>query len=120
MESKVLEIKKALNEAYPKFKTADFVKSAFQTVMNELWIFYVGKSKSAGRMEAKALDYMKNTMISAFRGADLDKDQRSIWQYEDLFNKEVEHLLHFASARHGGMNTISKGDTIIEQSNGML
>ena len=120
MESKVLEIKNALSKAYPKFQTADFVKSAFQTVMNEMWIFYVGKSKSTGRMEHKALIDMKFTMISAFRSADLGKDQRSVGQYEDLFDKEVEHLLHFASARHGGTNTISKGDTIIEQSHGML
>ena len=121
MDSKRVEVKNSVNAAYKKSQRKDmFVHSAFQTVMTELWIFYIRKSKANGRMEAEALNDMKETVIGGFRDASLETHQRSIPQYEEWFNKEVQHMLEFAGSRNGGGNTISKGDTIIHQSNGLL
>jgi len=121
MDSKIIEVKNSVNAAYKKSSRKDlFVKSAFKTVMTELWIFYIRKSKAGGRMEFDALEDMKVTVICGFRSASLDVDQESEATYEKWFDEEVRHMLEFAGSRNGGGNTISKGETIMHQSNGKL
>ena len=121
MESKATEIKEAVTKAYRNCADKNnFVIPAFKTVMTELWMFYLGRSKAQGRMESDALDDMKNTIVCAFRSCPLDVHQRSVSRYEEMFNAEVQNILEFAGSRSGGGNTISKGDTILHQSNGML
>lgn len=74
---------------------------------------YVAKSleytlrKKLNRIEQSAMETIRRNLISEFRKAELSEHQKSVEQYEDLFDTAIEEIFNDAAHAHGGQDAIT-------------
>jgi len=66
------------------------------------------------RLPFAVLKEVKRNLISEFRSASLEMYQKSVEQYEELFNKTVQEIVDFAGTRHSGEDVVEDANQVLE------
>ena len=85
------------------------LEDLFRACLSQLLIL---KLKRGGRIESGALNEIKRNMISEFRQCKLSPYQKSVEQYETLFDETVREIFKEAEMRHQGVDTINVNQTL--------
>ena len=99
-----VELKNTIFKADPKLDRKELLIDIFKSYVAKL--FEIALKKKG--MPYDALVEIKNNLIREFRAADLSEYQKSVEQYEELFDKSVKEILDFAAERHQGVDIVQR------------
>jgi len=107
----VKDLEKTVFEADEKIDRDELITDVFK--------FYVSKifemNLENDRLPAGVLSDAKRMLINTFRKASLETHQRSVEQYEKLFDSTVAEIVNFASHNHGGTDIVEEdGSRVLE------
>lgn len=60
------------------------------------------------KLPFEALVQVKNNLINEFRQAELSEYQKSVEQYDQLFDETVKEILNLAASRHKGNDSVAR------------
>ena len=95
------ELEASINNADPKLDRSELLTMIFKSYIAkciELRIRY------DSRIEHDAMLKIKENLISEFRKAALAENQKSVEQYEQLFDTSMEEILNDAANAHQGVD----------------
>jgi hypothetical protein len=99
------ELEDTINNADEKVDKKELLEDIFKSYVAKLFEVNI-KNK---RLPYGVLVEVKKLLISAFRAASLDVYQRSVGQYEEMFDNTVQEIIDFASGQN------DEGEDIVEQ-----
>ena len=99
------DLKKSIFNADPKIDRKELLIDIFKSYVAKLFEKVLNKE----RLPFEALVQVKNNLINEFRKTDLSEYQKSIEQYEQLFDDTIKEILSLAAARHKGIDNAIKG-----------
>ena len=82
-------------------------------VVNEIILLKIQEDLEDG-IEADMLNKVKNEIISGFRNASLQEYQRSVEQYEMLFDTTLSEMLNEASLAHEGIDSATFANQMLD------
>ena len=68
--------------------------------------------KKISRIESAAIYQIRRNLINEFRNAELGEYQKSVKQYEELFNTAIEEIFNEAGHAHEGINIATVDQTL--------
>jgi hypothetical protein len=104
------ELKKSIFNADEKINRKELLSDIFRCYVAKLFERTLDKEK----MPFDALVKIKNNLISEFRSADLSEYQRTVEQYEELFDTTVKEILSLAAMRHKGIDNVNRAPQNLE------
>jgi len=106
----------SINNADPRLDKDELLEDIFKTSVAKLLQFSMenGSGKKKDRLEMGALLTAKRELIAEFRSATLDQHQKSVEQYEELFQKTLQEIFNDASHAHGGDNNVEYANQNLE------
>ena len=99
------ELKNSIFNADPKLNRKDLLDDIFKSYVAKLFERVLSKEK----LPFDALVQVKNNLISEFRSAELSEYQKSVEQYDELFDNTVKEILSLAASRHQGNDSVARG-----------
>ena len=105
-----VELKNAIFKADPKLDRKELLIDIFKSYVAKMFEIAL---KQKG-MPYDALVEIKNNLIREFRAADLSEYQKSVEQYEDLFDATVKEILDFAAEQHKGVDIVQRAPQNLE------
>lgn len=89
------------------------VKLDRKELLTDIFKAYVAKLLERvlknGRVPFDAMVQIKNNLINEFRTANLSEYQKSVGQYDELFDTAVKEILNMAALRHKGTDIVQNG-----------
>jgi len=104
------ELKDAIFNADIKLDRKELLTDIFKSYVAKLFERVLVR----GRVPFDAMVQIKNNLINEFRSADLSEYQKSVEQYDELFDATVKEILNQAALRHKGVDTIHRGAQNLE------
>jgi len=104
------ELKNSIFNADPKLDRHELLVDIFKAYVAKLFERVVAN----GRIPFDALVQVKNNLINEFRRTDLAEYQKSVEQYDKLFDDTVKEILSLAALRHQGMDSVIKGNQVLQ------
>jgi len=104
------ELENSILNADPKQDRVELLEMIFKS--------YVAKTleytlrKRTNRIELAAMKEIRRNLISEFRKAELGEYQKSVKQYEDLFNTAIEEIFNDAGHAHKGEDVVTVDKTL--------
>lgn len=98
------ELKNSIFNADPKLNRKDLLEDIFKSYVAKLFEKVLAKEK----LPFDALVQVKNNLINEFRQAELSEYQKSIDQYDQLFDDTVKEILNLAASRHQGRDGVTR------------
>jgi hypothetical protein len=99
------ELKNSIFNADPKLNRKDLLDDIFKSYVAKLFEKVLAKEK----LPFDALVQVKNNLINEFRSAELSEYQKSVEQYDELFDNTVKEILSLAASRHQGNDKVTRG-----------
>jgi len=99
------ELENAIFNADIKLDRRELLTDIFKSYVAKLFERVIAN----GRVPFDSLVIIKNNLINEFRRADLSEYQKSVEQYDALFDTAVKEILNLAALRHQGMNQVQNG-----------
>ena len=65
-------------------------------------------------LEAGIIDEVKKNLITEFRNASLNEYQRSVEQYEEIFDTTLQEILNYASHVHEGEDSMKFANRVLD------
>lgn len=106
------DLENSITNADPKLNKKELLEDIFKIYVAKLFEMVINKSKVKDRLPFDALVEVKRNLISEFRKAQLDVYQKSVAQYEELFEKTVEEIVNDAGLAHGGADRATVDQTL--------
>jgi len=100
------ELKNSIFNADPKLDKRELLIDIFKAFVAKLFEMVIAK-KGKNRLEVDAMVTVKRNLINEFRQSELGEYQRSVEQYEQLFEKTIKEIFNEAAHAHPGMESIS-------------
>ena len=97
----------------PKLKKTEVLEMAFKCYVAKM-LEYVMTKRDDMRIEMKAMTEIRNNLISEFRSAELGEWQKSVEQYENLFDETIVEIFNQASHNHEGTDLIERAPEQLE------
>jgi len=104
------ELKKSIFNADDKIDRKELLSDIFKCYVAKLFERTLTKEK----LPFDAIVKIKNNLISEFRTADLSEYQRTVEQYEQLFDSTVKEILSLAAMRHKGTDIVHRASQNLE------
>lgn len=104
------DLEKTINNADEKVDKRELLEDIFKSYVAKLFEVNIQER----RLPYGVLIEVKRLLIAAFRSASLSEYQRSVKQYEELFDKTVQEIIDYASTRN------NEGEDIIEEDKGKV
>ena len=99
-----LELKNSIFNADPKINRKELLIDIFKSYVAKLFEkVLVGK-----KLPFDALVVVKNNLINEFRQTELSEYQKTVEQYNQLFDETVKEILNIAALRHKGIDTVAR------------
>ena len=98
------DLKNSIFNADPKLDRKELLIDIFKTYVAKLFERTVTK----GKIPFDSLVQVKKNLINEFRQTDLSEYQKSVEQYEKMFDETVQEILAFAATRHHGQDAIQQ------------
>lgn len=106
------ELEKSLFGADTKLDRKELLEDIFKIYVAKLFEITIQKSTIKDRLPFEALVEVKRNLIDEFKKANLDTYQRSVIQYEELFEKTVQEIVNDAGLAHGGVDKTTVDQTL--------
>lgn len=105
------ELKKRIFDADPNLDRHEILTAVFKYQVSALfeWIL---TNKGEVRIELDAMVQIKRNVINEFRQTELGEYQKSVEQYEDLFEIAIQEIFELAGARHKGEQSVKVEQTL--------
>jgi hypothetical protein len=103
------ELESSIENADIKLDRSELLEDIFKIYVAKLFELCLNKSKAQNRLPFDALVEVKKNIISEFRKASLGMIQKSVEQYEELFEKTVQEIVNDAGLAHQGEDIMSSG-----------
>lgn len=95
------DLEKSVLQADPKIDREELLVDIFKQFVARMFEFVLSRgAKNETRLPAAAVIEIKNNLINEFRQASLEKHQKPVEWYEELFDKTVGEI--FTEAQHQG------------------
>jgi hypothetical protein len=95
------DLEKSVLQADPNINREELLEDIFKSFVAKMFEFVLSRGKSSEtRLPAAAVIEIKNNLINEFRQASLEKHQKPVEWYEELFDKTVGEI--FTAAKHQG------------------
>ena len=91
---------------------AEYISMVFKSYVAKLLEMVLQRSGREA-LETGAIDEVKKNLIVEFRKAKLGNYQRSIEQYEELFDKTIQEILNDAAIAHDGQDSATFDDRMV-------
>ena len=104
------ELQSSIENADPKLDRKELLEDIFKIYVAKLFEICIQKSNTPDRIPYEALVEVKRNIIDEFRNASLGMLQKSVEQYEVLFEKTVQEIVNDAGLAHKGEDI-----TIVDQ-----
>ena len=104
------ELKKSIFNADPKIDRKELLIDIFKSYVAKLFEVVLKKKG----MPYDSLVEVKNNIIREFRATDLAEYQKSVEQYEELFDTTVKEILDYAANRHKGSESVVRAPQNLE------
>jgi hypothetical protein len=95
------ELKSSIFNADDKVNKKELLEDIFKSYVAKLF----EKVITGKRLPFDALVEVKGNLIREFRATDLSEYQRTVEQYEELFDTTVKEILSFAASQHDGRDS---------------
>jgi hypothetical protein len=99
------ELKNSIFNADPKLDRKELLVDIFKSYVAKLF----ERTLTREKLPFDALVQIKNNLINEFRQAELAEYQKSVDQYDKLFDETVKEILSLAASRHQGMDSAVRG-----------
>jgi hypothetical protein len=99
------ELKNSIFNADPKIDRKELLVDIFKSYVAKLFERVLTKEK----LPFDALVQVKNNLINEFRQSELSEYQKTVEQYDALFDETVKEILSLAASRHKGMDAVARG-----------
>ena len=104
------ELKDAIFNADVKIDRKELLIDIFKSYVAKLFEISLDKKK----LPYDDLVEVKRNLIAEFRAADLSEYQKSVEDYEILFDDTVKEILQFAAERHQGVDSVVHANQSLE------
>ena len=99
------------NSDAAKIDRNELLEDIFKAYVAKLFEFNLGR-KGVNRLEIGVMVEVKKNLINEFRNTELGEYQKSVEQYEDLFETTIQEIFNDASKAHEGSNIVSVDQTL--------
>lgn len=96
------ELKKSIFESDPKLNRSELLVDIFKCYVAKLF----ERTLTNQKLPFQALVQVKNNLINEFRNTELSEYQKSVEQYEQLFDDTVKEILSLSAMRHDGRDEV--------------
>ena len=98
------DLKNSIFNADPKIDRKELLVDIFKSYVAKLFEkVLIGK-----KLPFDAMVAVKNNLINEFRQTELSEYQKTVEQYDELFDETVKEILNIAAMRHKGIDTVGK------------
>jgi len=103
------ELKGSIFNADPKQDRNELLTIIFKSYVAKC-LEYTLKNKT-NRIEHSAMLQIRRNLINEFRNTEIGEYQKSVEQYEDLFDVAIEEIFNDAALAHDGVNMATVDQT---------
>jgi hypothetical protein len=104
------ELENSIFNADIKLDRNDLLTDIFKAYVAKL----LERVVKGGRVPFDALVQTKNNLINEFRSASLAEYQKSVEQYNELFDNTVKEILNLAALRHSGKDVVQRENQTLQ------